>query len=265
MQLYIYLKGAITNAIKYLPLLQNLISRNLKKKYRRSILGYLWTVLNPLLVMLIMNFVFSEMFKRSIPNYPVYLVSGRVMFFFITGSTQSMSRSIIGNGNLMRKTRVPYHMFSLANFGTSVVDFLFSLIAFAIVLVFTKSPVTIHVITFPLTVLAMFMFSYGLGMVLAVTNTFVQDVGQIYGVITTAWMYLTPIFYAIEDMPVQARQIIRNFNPAFPYLELTRIAFLQHQWPPQGLLLAAFGWGIGFSILGLAVYAKTKDKLILYV
>ncbi|MBO4836910.1 MAG: ABC transporter permease [Clostridia bacterium] len=256
---------AIRNCIHYFPLLQNLISRNLKKKYRRSILGYIWCVLNPLLVMLIMNFVFSQMFKRAIDNYPVYLVSGRMMFSFITGSTQSMSRSIISNGSLMRKTRVPYHVFPLANFCSEVVDFGFNLIAFAIVLVMTHTRISIHVIAFPAVVITLFLFSYGLGMFLAQANTFIRDVGYLYGVITTAWMYLTPLFYAIEDMSARTRFVITHFNPAYCYVQMARLVFLYHQWPTQFLMLSGIGWAAVMLLIGLYSYVKAKDRLILYV
>lgn len=256
---------AIKNCIRYFPLLQNLISRNLKKKYRRSVLGYIWCVLNPLMVMLIMNFVFSEMFRSKIDNFPVYLFAGRMMFFFITGSTQSMATSILANGSLMRKTRVPYHIFTLANFCSQIVDFGFSLIAFAIVLLITKTPITIHIIAFPLVVGEMFLFTYGLGMLLAQANTFVRDVGYVYGLITTAWMYLTPIFYSVEIMPAKAHFVITHFNPAYAYLQMSRLVFLYHQWPTRNLLLAGFGWGVLMTVIGLTAYVRSKDKLILYV
>ena len=256
---------AIRNCTGYFPLLQNLISRNLKKKYRRSILGYIWCVLNPLLIMLILNFVFSHMFQRTIDNYPVYLVSGRMMFYFITGSTQSMSRSIIGNGSLMRKTRVPYHIFPLANFCSEIGDFGFSLIAFAIVLIATRTPITVHVLAFPFVVLEMFLFSYGLGMFLAQANTFIRDVGQFYGVFTTAWMYLTPLFYAIEGMSERTRFIITHFNPAYCYVQMARLVFLYHQWPTRFLLLSGMAWAALTLVIGLYSYIRAKDRLILYV
>ncbi|MBQ9299665.1 MAG: ABC transporter permease [Clostridia bacterium] len=256
---------AVKNCIRYFPLLQNLISRNLKKKYRRSVLGYIWCVLNPLMVMLIMNFVFSSMFRSSIDNYPVYLFAGRMMFFFITGSTQSMAGSIISNGSLMRKTRVPYHIFTLANFCSQIVDFGFSLIAFAIVLLITKTPITVHVLAFPAVVLEMFLFCYGLGMFLAQTNTFIRDVSYIYGLVTTAWMYLTPIFYSVEIMPANAHYIITHFNPAYAYLQMSRLVFLYHQWPTRNLLVSGFLWGALMTVVGVFTYIRSKDKLILYV
>ena len=264
-QLFASTRRAIVNGVRYLPLLQNLIARDLKKKYRRSVLGYVWCVLNPLLVMLILNAVFSGMFRRDVNNYPVYLFSGRMMFFFITASTQHLARSIIANGALMRKTRIPYHVFPLANFCSEAVDFLFSLVAFAIVLAFTKTPVTVHVAAFPAVVLGMFMFSYGLGLFLAQANTFLRDVGYIYGVFTTAWMYLTPIFYTIGSVPEGLRRIITHYNPAYVFVQQSRMIFLEHVWPSAEMMTRGAVWGVSFLVLGLVSYAISRDKLILYV
>ena len=128
-------KLTVRNGVKYIPLLENLIMRDLKKKYRKNILGYIWCVLNPLLVMIIMTIVFSRMFRSNIDNYPVYLFTGRMVFTFVVGGAGNIMRSIVSNGSLMRKTRVPYYVFPLSSFFSSFVDFLFTLIAFAIVLI----------------------------------------------------------------------------------------------------------------------------------
>ena len=259
------IRSAYSNCVHYIPLLKNLVSRNLKKRYRRSILGYLWCMLNPLLVMLIMNFVFSRILGHGIPNYPVYLFSGRMVFSFLTGSTQAMSRSILGNGSLMRKTRVPYQIFPLANFCSEIVDFLFTLCAFALVMIFTKLPLTVHVVAFPLVMLLTFLFSYGLGLFLAQANTFVRDVGYIYGVFTTAWMYLTPLFYALDRVSERTRFVITNFNPAYPFVQMTRQAFLFHEWPSPDILLRGALWAAAMMLLGMITFQRSKDKLILYV
>lgn len=253
------------NCIHYLPLLQNLIARELKKKYRRSVLGYVWCVLNPLAVMLIMNFVFSEMFRNNIENFPVYLFAGRMIFSFVTDSTASLSRSIINNGSLMRKTRIPYYIFPLSNFCTSVVNLAFTMIAFAIVLIFTGTPITIHVLYFPVLLLGMFMFCFGLGLFLSQANTFVRDVTYLYNVFITAWLYVTPIFYPIENLPDALEFIITHFNPAFFYVHQCRMIFLYHQWPTTELTLLGLGCGFIFLLLGLFTYARSKDKLILYI
>ena len=261
----ISIRLAVKNSIRYIPLLQNLISRELKKKYRNSVLGYAWCVLNPLMVMLIMNFVFSQMFRNNIENFPVYLFAGRMMFSFITDSTNSLARSIVNNGSLMRKTRIPYYIFPLANFCTSIINFLFSLIAFAIVLIFTGTPITVHVLAFPAVLLSMCMFAFGLGLFLAQANTFMRDVSYAYSVFITAWTYLSPIFYPLESLPGLLQKLITNFNPAYFYMQQSRMIFMSHMWPSPDLLLRGFVCGAVFLLIGLYSYARSKENLILYV
>lgn len=143
------MKLTIKNGIRYLPLLKNLIGRELKRKYRTSVLGYAWCVLNPLLMMLIMTAVFSRMFHYSISNFPVYVFCGRMMYSFVNGGAGTIMHSILSNGSLMRKTRIPYYIFPAASFSTSFVDLIFTLVAFALVLLFTQTPLSIHVLAFP--------------------------------------------------------------------------------------------------------------------
>ena len=260
-----YIQAFWNNFMRHIPLLTNLISRNLKKRYRRSVLGYVWCVLNPLLVMLIMNFVFSNMFKNNIQNFPVYLFVGRMIFSFITDSTSGVMTTFINNGALMRKTRIPYYIFPMAQFATSVVNFLFTLVAFAIVLVGTQTPITIHIIAFPAVVLQFVLFSFGLGLLLSQANTFVRDVNYLYSVFTTAWMYLTPLFYPLESLPAFAQQVISAFNPAYAFIQQGRQIFLYNQWPAGDLMLTGYIWAIGAMLLGGFAYWKCRDKLILYV
>lgn len=255
----------VRNVIRYIPLLGNLISRELKKRYRRSILGYIWCVLSPLLVMLIMNFVFSNMFHNNIQNFPVYLFAGRMFFSFITDSTSSMSRSIVSNGALMRKTKIPYYIFPTASFASGVVNFLFTLAAFVIVLFMTQTRITIHVLAFPLVLVETFLFSYGLGLFLSQANTFIRDVNYIYNVFTTGWMYLTPLFYPMEMLPDYVQRVIANFNPAYVYIQQARQIFLYNQWPSPELILQGSLFACVFLLLGLVAYVKCRDKLILYV
>lgn len=255
----------VTNGIRYLPLLKNLIARELKKKYRSSVLGYAWCVLNPLFVMLIMTVVFSSMFRSNIANYPVYLFCGRMMYSFVTGGAGTIMRSIRNNGSLMRKTRIPYYIFPAANFCSAFVDFAFTLVAFAIVLLFTRTSISIHIAAFPLVVLQASMFTFGLGLLLAVCNVYIQDVNYLYSVFTVAWMYLTPMFYPLASLPELAQKLISICNPLYYYIAQTRSIFLDHAWPSGQLMLLGFGVGGVFLLISLAAYNKAKNTLILYV
>ena len=253
------------NGIRYLPLLKNLISRELKKKYRQSVLGYVWCVLNPLLVMLIMSAVFSRVFRNSIDNFPVYLFAGRMMFSFVTDCSGAMLQSIVRNGQLMRKTRIPYYVFPLSSFGCSVINFLFHLIAFLIVLVFTGTWPGIHTAAFPLVCLEMFLFSFGFGLLLAVAEIYARDTNYIFAVLTTAWLYLTPLFYPISVLPELLQKLISWFNPAYYYVHMARSIFLDHMWPDPMMLLRGGTAGLLFTVLGLLLYSKVKKQMILYV
>ncbi len=249
----------------YIPLLENLVSRELKKRYRRSVLGYVWCILNPLSVMLIMYVVFSNMFRHNIENYPVYLFAGRMMYSYVSESTNSMVKAFVNNGALMRKTRIPYYIFPLAVLCSATVNFAFTLGAFGLVLLFTGTPLSIHVLAFPVVVAQMFCFSFGLGLFLAQANTFVRDTMQLYTVFLTAWMYLTPLFYPLESLPSKLQFLIVHFNPAYAYVQQARDIFLYHQWPQANVFLLGTGYGVLFLIVGLVFYAKSKEKLILYV
>lgn len=255
----------VRNGLRYFPLLKNLISRELKKRYRQSFLGYLWCVLNPLMIMVIMTVVFSRMFRNSIENFPVYLFAGRMMYSYITDSANMVMRSIVSNGQLMRKTRIPYYIFPLASMGSCTVNFLFQLVAFAIVLVCTGTFPSIHIVAFPLVCLETFLFSFGFGLLLAVSEIYVRDTDYLYAVFVTAWMYLTPLFYPLSALPEFMQKIISGFNPAFFYVQMSREIFLYHQWPSADLLLRGAIAAILFFSASLALYSKTKNDMILYV
>lgn len=255
----------VHNGIRYLPLLKNLIARDQKKKYRQSILGYVWCVLNPLLIMIIMTIVFSKMFHNKIDNFPVYLFSGRMMFSFITDSAGSIMRSISGNGQLMRKTRIPYYIFPLASLGSSIVNFLFQLVAFALVLIFTGTFISIHVIAFIPVCLEMIAFSFGFGLLLAVSEVFIRDTNYLYAVFTTAWMYLSVLFYPLSLLPEVMQRIISHWNPAYYFIDMSRSIFHLHQWPSGAMMLRGGIAALIFLTAALCLYSKVKKDLILYV
>ena len=142
------LKYRVMTFFKYKDLISLLVERDLKLKYRRSFLGYLWSILNPLLIMVVMTIVFSRMFSRNITNFPVYLLIGRTVFDFVTGSTDQAMHSVISNGALLKKSNVPKYIFTFSRITSSLVDMIFSLGALLIVILVTRAPITYHIICF---------------------------------------------------------------------------------------------------------------------
>ena len=180
---------------QYKDLVRELVSRDLKLKYRRSFLGYVWSVLNPLLIMLVLTVVFSTMFNKNIDNYPVYLLTGRILYDFLKISTNSAMKSITGNAALLKKTYVPKYIFTLSKVTSDLVNFLFSLAAIFLVMLVTRVQVSWYLLLIPFVALQLYLFSLGMGLFLAQASVFFRDIQYIYGVVLTAWTYLTPIFY----------------------------------------------------------------------
>lgn len=251
--------------MQYKDLLKQLVKRDLKLKYRRSVLGYVWSILNPLLVMIIMSLVFSTMFSKGIDNFPVYLITGRTLFEFMTGSTNASMRAVIGNASLLKKCYVPKYIFVLAKVTSSLVDLVFSMGALIIVMVFTRARVTPYIIFTPLVLMQLFLFCCGLGFLLASLNVFFRDVQYIYKAITTAWMYLTPIFYPIERLKGNLMMFVKACNPMYYYVAQFRDMVYSGQFPGPRIFWGGWIIGIVMFIIGIWVFKKTQDKFILYI
>lgn len=249
----------------YKDLLTQLVKRDLKLKYRRSFLGYLWSVLNPLMTMVVLVVVFSHMFRAGISNFPVYLLCGQICFQFMTQSTTLAMGSIGGNAALLKKVYVPKYIFSLAKTSSGMVDFCFNIIALLIVMAATKAPFTIQLLWLPLIALQIYIFIVGLGLFLAAASVFFRDIAYIYSVFCTAWMYLTPIFYPFDMLPDWLQWIVMHFNPMYMYIHQMRSVCVDGVMPD--MIFFTRGYIVSFIILmfGIFVFRKGQDKFILFI
>ena len=251
--------------MKYKDLLIQLVSRDIKLKYRRSFLGYLWSVLNPLFVMIIMTIVFSTMFSRNIENFPVYLFTGKMLFDFMSTSTNQAMTSVTGNAALLKKTYVPKYIFTLSKVTSCMVDLLFSFGALFIVMLVTRARIYWTFFLFPLVVLQIYIFCCGLGFFLAEFNVFFRDIQYIYQAIITAWMYLTPIFYPVESLPSSVAFVVKGLNPLYYYVAQFRDLVYYGHFPGPRVFLG--GWLIAFIMLffGILMFKRKQDDFILYI
>ncbi len=255
----------IKELIQYKDLLKLLVVKNLKLKYRRSVLGYVWSILNPLLIMIVMSIVFSTMFSRNIENFPVYLFCGQLLFNFMNSSTHQAIFSITGNAALLKKTYVPRYIFTVARITSGMVDFVLSLGALIIVMLVTGAKFYWTALLFPLVILQLYLFSVGLGLFLAQANVFFRDIQYIYNAVTTAWMYLTPIFYPIDALPDTLVWFIKHCNPMYFYVAQFRDLVYLGQLPGWGITAAGVLTAAVFLLVGALCFNKSKDKFILYI
>ena len=255
----------LINFWNYKDLLKQLIFRDIKLKYRRSFLGYLWSVLNPLLIMAVMTVVFSTMFSRNIVNFPVYLFTGQLMFNFMNQSTHQAITAINGNAALLKKVYIPKYIFVFSKITSGLVDFLFSCVALIIVMLVTKASFSWYNLLFPLVALQLYIFSLGLGMFLAQANVFFRDIQYIYNAITTAWMYITPIFYPLEAVPESLQWGITHLNPMYFYIAQFRDVIYYGRLPELNSVFAGTGTALLMLLIGTVCFERNQGKFILHI
>ncbi|MBR1750181.1 MAG: ABC transporter permease [Ruminococcus sp.] len=286
-------EGSFLELFNYKDLLYQLVSRDIKLKYRRSFLGYVWSVLNPLLIMIIMSVVFTVLFAKKLQLFPIYLMIGRTVFEFIRTATNKALGAITDNSSLLKKTYVSKFMFPMSKITASMVDFVFSLGALVLLIIFYCFYEGRFLFSFwnlgiVIVVVEAYIFSMGLGFLLAALNVFFRDIKYIYHAVLTAWVYCSAIFYGMDSFISKAKAqkkagdtpvakylmiIIQYLNPAYIYIKQFR-AFV---WNPMlgkvpswnvltGMdFILGFGYAILMFLIGVTVFKKTQDKFILYI
>lgn len=258
------LKAYITTFGKYKGLILQLARNKIELKYRKSYLGMLWSLLNPLLNMIVLTVVFSSMFKKNIANYPIYLMCGRLIFEFNSEATKNALNSVVDNAALIKKIYVPKYVFPVSNCIASLVNMLFSFIALLIVMAFTRLELKWTMLFFWLPMIYVFLFSLGLGLILSVVNVFFRDVKHLYGVFVTLWMYLSAIFYPVESLSPELQSFMR-FNPMYHYIKMFRGMFLDGILPTLKENVLCLGMGLAMIGIGLIIFRKNQDKFILHI
>lgn len=250
---------------RYKDLFFQLVGRDIKLKYRRSFLGYFWSVLNPLLMMVVMSIVFSSMFHRKIDNYPVYLVSGSILFNYMRDTTNRCLTSIKGNSSLLKKTYVPQYIFTLSRITSEFVNMLFSLPSLFIVMFATHVRISPYILLTVIPIAELYVFTVGLGLFLAQLSVFFRDTQHLWSVVCRAWMYLTPLFYEVEALPENIQWGVSHLNPMYYYIR----AFRDYTWGggPTRFKNLLYGGIIAvvMLIIGCVSFIKSKDKFILYI
>lgn len=245
-------------------LLGELVKRDLRLKYRRSVLGYFWSLLNPLLMMTVMVIVFSYMFRFDIENYALYLICGQTVFNFFNEATSKAMFSIIDNGMLIKKIYVPKYIFPISRVVSCFVTMSFSLVAILIVMVVTRVQFHLTLFLFWVPLLYLLLFSCGVGMILSALSVKFRDVTHLYGVFLMVLMYATPIFYPISSVPERVAFFIR-LNPVYIFIFLLRELVLYGNLPGIGTWIEGLLMAVAMFGLGAFVFSKMQDDFIYYI
>lgn len=245
----------------YRALLWEFIKKDIKLKYRNSILGIFWSMLNPLLIMIVLTFIFSNLFKNKIPNFPVYCLSGRLIYDFFSQATNQSMNSIVSKSSLIKKIYVPKYLYPLSRVLSSFIIFLISLIPLFLIMFFTKVNLTKVTLLMFYPLICLLIISLGIGLILATVNVFFRDMQHLYSVILLIIMYASAIFYS-ADIIKSKLVIILNLNPIYPVIKVFRDCILHGQiTAPKSWILCPI-YAIIFLIVGLIVFYKNQDKFI---
>ncbi len=253
--------------VKYNFLLRQLVSRDFKVKYKRSVLGILWSLLYPVLTMAVMAIVFTNFFKFSTPgvNYLVYLMSGLIIFnYFSEASNLSMS-SVVANFSLINKVYMPKYIFPVSKCLFVGINFLLTLIPLYVIIFATGTGINLYHLLLPYGFLCLFLFTLGFSLILSTVAVFLRDMFYIYGVVVTLWTYMTPIMYDISIVDHPVLIALLKCNPLYWFIYFTRRIILYGTIPEPNAWLYCGLFGLGFFLLGLLVFKKNQDKFIYYV
>ena len=259
-------KNIWANFKKYQFLLKELVSRDFKVKYKRSVLGVLWSLLNPILMMVVMAIIFSNVFKFSVPgvSYLAYLQVGLVMFNYFSEASNLAMSSVVGNFSLINKVYIPKYIFPLSKCLFVGINFLLTLIPLYAVIIFTGTGLCWQHILLPFAFVCLFLFTLGIGLILSTVSVFLRDMFYIYGILISLWTYLTPIMYDINMITAWFIKIFK-LNPLYQFINFARTIILYHNTPTLFQFIGCGAWAIIVFILGLIVFKKNQDKFIYYV
>lgn len=257
----------IKNLLKYQFLIEQLVTRDFKVKYKRSILGVAWSLLNPILTMAVMYLVFSNFFRMTIPgvSYAAYLFTGQVLFnYFSEASNLSMS-TIVGNAGLLNKVYLPKYIFPLTKCLFVGINFIMTLVPLYAVLFITGTGICWQHILLIYVYICLFMFTFGTGMLLATATVFMRDMLYIYNVLITLLTYATPLFWTLDIIVDPAIITILKCNPLFHFVDFARTIMLYHQTPSPEQFAICGVLAVVFLLVGGFVFKKNQDQFVYYL
>ena len=248
----------------YWDLTWELVKRELRVRYRRSLIGFAWTMLQPMLMMGVLHIAFSTIFRFNVENYPVYVLSGLLFWNFFSQSIVTSMNSLRANGGLIQKLPVPKSVFPLAVVISGVINLLLALLPLLGLLVVTGHPLRLSMLFLPVSIAIAALFTLGAGLLLAPLAVFFHDIVELIGVILQIVLFLTPIMYPMAIVPERWHWIIR-FNPVRSILEVFRDPIYYGKIPPASHLTVAALLAVALFALGAFAFSRTSRRITHYL
>ena len=249
---------------KYQFLFEELVIRDFKEKYKRTVLGMGWSVLSPLLSLLVMKIVFSQFFGRNTPFYTTYLFSGNLVMSFFREATRGGMCSLMSNARIFTKVNIPKYLFVFSRNISSLVNFLIILVVYFFFCAMDGIPFGIHMLSLTYPILCLVLFNLGIGMILSAMYVFFRDTQYLYDVFLTLLTYMSAIFYQVDNYPLMIQKLF-YFNPVYCYIKYFRVVVIDGVIPSPALHLLCMFYAVVALLFGFRVYKKNNHKFLYYV
>ena len=254
----------ILDTFRYRELIWALALKELKIRYKRSFLGFLWALLNPMLLMLVLTVVFSSIMSQNIPHYAIFLLSVLLPWTFFSQSLSYAAESIVGNGDLIKKVHVAKLVFPVAAVVSNMINFLLSMIPLVLIIAAMRHPFHWTWIYLPVPLVALTLFTLGATFFFAAANVYYRDVAHILQVLLNVWFYVTPIIYSIDLIPRHYRWLLK-LNPMQYILNGFRLSVYNGLLPTFASFIACFVCAFGMLAIGFWIFKKHEDEFVFYV
>lgn len=248
----------LLDAIKYRDLILQLIRRDIIARYKRSVLGVAWTMLQPLGMMVVMTVVFSTLFHH-VEGYSAYLLSGLIAWIFFSQTTTAAIYQIVWGGTLMRRIYIPMTAFSLSSIGTGLVNLALSLIPLMIITLVVGRPITWSLLFLPISILLLAAFALGVSLILSTLAVYFPDVKEMYQIIVQAWMYLTPIVYPESILPEAYRFWLLHLNPMYYLIDMFRVPIYEGGIPSPEIIISSALIALVTLFVGWIYFSSQSD------
>ncbi len=251
--------------LRYQDLIWILVQRDLKVRYRRSAIGFLWTMLQPLMMMVVLNIVFSQIFRFEVKNYPVYALAGLLFWNFFAQTIVTSMNSLKGNANILQKLPVPLAVFPIATVISGLVNLSLALLPLFAILLATGHRFTSALLFLPVSILVAAVFTLGAGLILSPLAVFFSDVVELVSVVLTMLFYMTPVIYPKEIAGDTSFYWLVRFNPARSILEVFRDPIYYGKIPPLDHLSVALAIAVALLAIGIVSFRRSSDRIPFHI
>jgi len=249
---------------KYKFLFEELVKRDFKKKYKRTVLGMLWSLLSPLMQLAVMSLVFTNLFGKTTAHYTIYLFAGNILFSYFRDATYTGMSSLVANAGIFTKVNVPKYIFLLSQNVSSFINFCLTLVVFFLFAMLDGVAFSWKFLLLVYPVLCLVIFNIGFGLILSALFVFYKDTQYLYDIFTMLLMYLSAIFYKVDSFSATGQQLFK-LNPIYVYITYFRTIVLENAFPSADIYVLCIAYALAAILLGGWIYKRYNYKFLYYV